>query len=152
MLTQEECIGAGLAAGGILYGDKLVLQNRREVPSGCFIWKGDNVIYFNINPSGEEALYHASICKFKLEGVLQARKASRCPLGSEYTQEECIFAGMTAGGTLVDFNLVKGDWDDKPSGCFVEEGDEKIIFFNINANGYRNDEFVSICRDEWPCP
>eukprot|EP00957_Ditylum_brightwellii_P057825 4385180-Ditylum_brightwellii.AAC.1 len=88
MLTQEECISAGLAAGGILYGDKLVLQNRPEVPSGCFIWKGDNVIYFNINPSGGKALSHTSICKFKSEGVLEARKAIKCPLGSEYTREE----------------------------------------------------------------
>ena len=69
----------------------------------------------------------------------------KCPLESVVDKEQCIVAGLAVGGTLQNDELVENSWDDKPSDCFLSEGD-KVIHFNSNPVGAKDDGYVSVCQ------
>jgi hypothetical protein len=70
---------------------------------------------------------------------------SKCPLESSVTKNECIIAGLAVGGVLQNNELVESASEDKPSGCIIAEGG-KVIHFNSNPVGARDDGYVSVCQ------
>lgn len=71
---------------------------------------------------------------------------SKCPLKSTILKESCSIAGISVGGSLQNNRLITDAWNDKPNGCFLDQGEDNAIHFNTNPIGKIGDDYVSVCH------
>uniref|UniRef100_A0A7S4RIX1 Uncharacterized protein n=1 Tax=Ditylum brightwellii TaxID=49249 RepID=A0A7S4RIX1_9STRA len=148
--SQDECEAAALTATSGNVVGSLQVVDKKNLPSGCSMRQGDRTVYFNVNTHGEKSDCFTSICQLnpsKMPGVVKVKEVSNCPSGLELDQEECIFAGLTAGGYLLRDVLQVQHRSDVPSGCFVREDDNNLYFnTNPNPNVAPLTQYASICQ------
>merc|ERR1712038_27157 len=63
----------------------------------------------------------------------------KCPLNKNVDKDDCIAAGLTLGGDMQGGN---GSWNDRPSGCFVEDVGNDFIRYNRMINQPNNYYFI----------
>eukprot|EP00559_Dactyliosolen_fragilissimus_P002088 CAMPEP_0184871508 /NCGR_PEP_ID=MMETSP0580-20130426/40756_1 /TAXON_ID=1118495 /ORGANISM="Dactyliosolen fragilissimus" /LENGTH=2372 /DNA_ID=CAMNT_0027374173 /DNA_START=995 /DNA_END=8116 /DNA_ORIENTATION=+ len=149
-VSRDDCSAAGLAVGGILKNDSTLVEGSwDDKPSGCSFGPE---IHFNNNPDGMPFQTDSSVCH-KMKGVVEVPpKREKCPSGKEVLKQDCIAAGLTVGADQRGGLLFDRSWNNRPSGCFVEEIGNKFIYFNTNANPsqIQDSESVSLLC-QWEC-
>ena len=121
-----------------------------DFPSGCIEKriKGNNShthFYYNTNHAngrarkreGEEFISVCRVAPFITNSFTQMAPGivSECPSGTALSTKECMMAGMAFGAALRDGGVVEGQWDNAPSGCFVNPGEDNVVHYNSNAKG-----------------
>ena len=104
-------------------------------------------LVINFHPVKHLSKFHVRYFQFtKVNGL------AKCPLESSVTEDECVVAGLSVGGTLGINNqnnrpiVDVGSWDDKPSGCFLTKTDD-IVHYNTNPVGSSSTDHVSVCHE-----
>jgi len=156
-LTIEEC--RDLAANKDDY--QVEVGYWEDFPSGCFkkrIAGNDffNHFYYNTNHANGKARVREnekfiSVCRIAPlvpNSFVQMPPGlvAKCPSGSTLDKTECMRAGLALGATLRDGDVVEGSWDNTPSGCFVNPGEDNAIHYSTNVNGKGgNGRYSSLC-------
>eukprot|EP00592_Proboscia_alata_P006471 CAMPEP_0194356620 /NCGR_PEP_ID=MMETSP0174-20130528/4228_1 /TAXON_ID=216777 /ORGANISM="Proboscia alata, Strain PI-D3" /LENGTH=266 /DNA_ID=CAMNT_0039126283 /DNA_START=88 /DNA_END=884 /DNA_ORIENTATION=+ len=76
--------------------------------------------------------------------VVPAGLDTRCKAYLQISEEDCVEAAQSVGGTLRHNQLIVGDWGRTPQGCFLQTYD-KAIHFNTNPDAVNNGMFEPIC-------
>ena len=80
-----------------------------------------------------------------IQGVVEVPSdEDKCPAGKGVGINDCIAAGLAVGGKQNEGLFFHGPWNNRPSGCFVEEIGNKLIYFNENLNPTENVENDSV--------
>jgi len=131
-----------------------------DFPSGCSKEIRDNDsfddFYYNTNHANGKARVgktekFISVCRnapFISDSFIQMPPGlvAECPTTSTLSREECVRAGLALGATLRDGDVVEGSWDNTPSGCFVNPGEDNAIHYSNNPHGKGgNGRYTSLC-------
>ena len=146
-LSEEDCIRAGLALGGTLRGDKLIIGWWSNKPFGCSFFEiGENhdlAIAYNAYPGKNDGISEP-VCSKGSFTLLPKSFKGGCPSSMNISKEDCAAAALSAGGNLRHGKLVEVSWDHAPYGCFIT-ADKKQAHYN--SNGVNDGNYESLCHE-----
>jgi len=79
---------------------------------------------------------------------LPAPKPISCPPSSAVRKDDCITAGLAAGGKLRNNILVEGSWKHVPYGCSLQSGGDNAVHYN-HQQGYNDGGYTSVCVERY---
>ena len=169
--SAKECLGAGLSIGASVEPDSeyALVNSWGHTPCGCFLsdWgKHGWVIHYDtkeqacVGETTHPTRIYPVLCRKKdytqeYHQVVNAiRDCSQYRLeGMTVTavqsEEECMAAGLSLGGTLRFTFMVAWFWTHTPCGCFIQmsaDGSNGDIHWNYGETCQANPEFQVICQ------
>eukprot|EP00957_Ditylum_brightwellii_P110047 8394267-Ditylum_brightwellii.AAC.1 len=149
LISKEECAAAVLSVGGKIGVDGIVEGSFEEAPFGCSKHTVDDTAYYNAKMDGLNDGNYESMCHEP--AFVKVHGLPKCPLESSVNQDDCVVAGLSAGGTLQTNGLnekvvTEGSWNDKPSGCFLTKANG-IVHFNSNPVGVAGNGYIPVCHE-----
>merc|ERR1712106_1119222 len=100
--TEQECIEAATAIGGILRNNKFIVGDWANTPNACFIEARDRAIHYGHNQGARNNGYFHPVCKpaaFEVN-LMPAGRGAKCRENHDFTEQECITAAKSVGGQL----------------------------------------------------
>lgn len=147
--TEQECLEAAKAAGGILRNDQYLVGDWENTPSACFMEHSDMAIHYGHRQGAVNNGYFHPVCK---PGVIEAtlKPAERdvqCRDNHNFSQLECVAAAKSVGGQLRDNEFIVGDYTNAPFGCFIDPSDA-AIHYGREERGVNIGTYQSVCKRE----
>ena len=142
-LSKEDCRKAALSLGGKLKNGSVADISVDHLPLGCSIQRATADTYYN-NRQGENNGKYKPVCNKGSFTLLPKIYRGGCPSLMNVSKEDCVAAGLSAGGKLRNGNLVEGRWSHVPFGCSLIN---VTIHYNSNINGINNGVCASLCHE-----
>jgi len=145
--TEQECIEAATAIGGILRNNKFIVGDWANTPNACFIEARDRAIHYGHNQGARNNGYFHPVCKpaaFEVN-LMPAGRGAKCRENHDFTEQECITAAKSVGGQLRNNAYLVGDWTNGPFGCFLDQVDQ-AIHYGRDVNGNNAGNFQPVCK------
>lgn len=145
-ISEEDCIAAATLVGGELRDGNIVVGNWADTPPGCFLEASDKTIHYGLNPGSINNGRFQPVCVTPAEEatLLQAGVDMKCTPGHDFLKEDCAVAGLSVGGNLRDGEMLIGEWEYTPFGCFL--GEDKAIHFGTNVDGKNIGNIQPVCK------
>eukprot|EP00592_Proboscia_alata_P008929 CAMPEP_0194353096 /NCGR_PEP_ID=MMETSP0174-20130528/1440_1 /TAXON_ID=216777 /ORGANISM="Proboscia alata, Strain PI-D3" /LENGTH=1200 /DNA_ID=CAMNT_0039121471 /DNA_START=74 /DNA_END=3673 /DNA_ORIENTATION=+ len=143
---EDYCVEAASSVGGILRSGRFLVGDWPDSPYGCFIDASDGAIHFGRNVAGINDGSFQPVCVPEEDEalLLPSLRGKECTQGHDFSEEECISAASSVGGSLRNGQFLVGNWPNTPYGCFIDASD-KAIHFGTNMEGTNNGYFRSVC-------
>jgi len=146
-ILKEECIAAATSLGGELRNGNFIVGDWLVTPPGCFIQSSDKAIHYGRNPDSINDGRFQPVCVTPATEatLLQAGKGIECTPGYDFSKDDCVAAASSVGGSLRSGEIIIGEWEYTPYGCFLE-GADNAIHFGTNIGGSNPGNIQSVCK------
>jgi len=144
--NEKECVEAGTKVVGRLRQGKFLVGDWTNAPYGCFLDMSDNAIHYGRNQNGINNGNFLPVCTTNPlpAMLLPAENGNKCPIGDNFSKEECVAAAEQVGGRLRRGKYLVDNWTHTPPGCFLQRSDY-AIHFGENTEGVNNGHFQPVC-------
>jgi hypothetical protein len=143
-VEPQDCRSAGLLLGN----KEMFLLVHDSSACGCRVNNKNKIIQYNhaLSCGIDENGTYELVCKAPSNDYVEAFGKRECNAGTKVARAECKSAGLALGYTLDSgVNVIQGEWETLPCGCFAEANGAKRINFNTASSCSSNAKYISIC-------